>query len=173
VWDARALIADEKWMATYQRLIAYNKQHHTTSVPRCYQEDRQLAIWVTIQRQSYQNNELSVERIKYLESLGFVWKMRDVVPWMEMYERLVAYQQCHQSTLVPQRYTEDLRLGSWVKTQRKSNKKGKLSEKRIELLNAIDFVWSGPTGRPATPATRSTSAAAMILGNNGLPILWV
>ena len=86
VWDARALIADQKWMVTYQRLIAYNKQHHTTSVPRSYQEDHQLAIWVTIQRQYYQNNDLLVERIRYLESLGFVWKMRDLVPWIFYYK---------------------------------------------------------------------------------------
>ena len=51
---------------------------------------------------------MSIEQINYLESIGFVWKIR--VPWIEMYGRLVDYKICHQSTLVPSRYTEDLSL---------------------------------------------------------------
>ena len=88
------------------------------------------------------NRELSIERINYLKSIGFVWKFRDFVPpipWIEMYDRLVAYKQCHQSTMVPQKYTED--PTKWVGKQRQTYSKGRLSEKRMELLQSIDFVW--------------------------------
>ena len=46
------------------------------------------------------------------------------------------------STLVQSKYTEDPSLGIWVSTQRGSYKKSRLSNKRIGLLNFIDFAWS-------------------------------
>ena len=101
--------------------MAYKNQHNSTSVPQDYKEI------------AYKNKLLSVERINYLESIGFVWKFCDLIPWMEMYERLVAYKQRFQSTQVPVNYTEE---------QRSNYSKRELLEKRIELLNSIDFVWS-------------------------------
>ena len=55
--------------------------------------------------------------IHYLQSIRFVWEIREWVPWIELYERRVAYKQYHQSTLVPSRYIADL--------------KGKLLKKRM------------------------------------------
>merc|ERR1712194_232787 len=112
----------------YQKLIAYKKENKTTSVPQYYKEDPKLAKWINHQRTSFKNKELSVERINYLESIGFVWKVH--VIWIEMYERLVAYKHCHQSTVVPQRYVKDPSLGRWVTKQRVAYNKDKLSEKR-------------------------------------------
>merc|ERR1712194_628268 len=97
----------------YRRLVAYHNEHKSTSVPRDYKKDTQLGKWVDWQRFCYRNNELSVERINYLESIGFIWKFHDLIPWIEMYERLVAYKQLYQSTLVPTNYITDLRLGMW------------------------------------------------------------
>jgi len=114
VWE----INDTQWMEMYQRLITYKKRHTNTSVPQHYKDDPKLATWVDTQRQYYRKKELSVERINYLESIGFVWKIRDFLPWIKMYERLVAYKHCHQSTLVPRRYTVDPSLGHWVSNQR-------------------------------------------------------
>merc|ERR1712238_279289 len=138
VWE----INDTQWMKMYQKLIAYKKENKTTSVPARYKEDQNLGVWVRYQRRCYKNKEISVERINYLESIGFVWKIRDQFPWIEMYKRLVVYKQCHQSTLVPHKCKEDRFLGQWVSRQRAEYNKGKLLEKRMELLNSIDFVWS-------------------------------
>ena len=62
--------------------------------------------------------------------------------WIEMYSKLVEYKMQHDSTAVPYRCTEDPSLGIWVSTQRAAYNKGKLSGKRSELLNSINFVWS-------------------------------
>ena len=138
---------EERWMEMYHRLILYKKKHKTASVPRRYKEDSRLATWVHTQRKCYKKKELSIERINYLESIGFVWKIVNYVPWIDMYDRLVTYKHCHQSTLVPQQYTEDTSLGQWVSKQRFKYKKGKLLEKQMELLNSIDFVWSMKGGK--------------------------
>ena len=135
-----------RWMEMYHRLIVFKKQHKTTSVRECNKEDAKLRLWIKYQRALYRKKELSLERINYLEAMGFVWKLQVRIPWMEMYEQLVVYKHVHKSTMVPSRYTEDPRLWRWVSKQRTSYTKDKLSEERMGLLNSIDFVWSVKAG---------------------------
>lgn len=64
---------------------------------------------------------------------------------MKNYSRLLVYKKQHKSTHVPWNYNEENKfslLGSWVSVQRASYKKGKLMEKRLKLLNSIDFAWT-------------------------------
>ncbi|OEU09131.1 hypothetical protein FRACYDRAFT_195772 [Fragilariopsis cylindrus CCMP1102] len=130
----------EIWHEMYQRLAAYKKQHYdSTSVPQGYKADPKLAIWVTTQRTLYRKNEISEERINYLDSISFVWKTLEIFPWDEMFQRLVTYKKKFKSTLVPQKYPY---LGRWVSTQRAYYNKKELSVERINLLESIGFVWN-------------------------------
>ncbi|OEU07294.1 hypothetical protein FRACYDRAFT_213134 [Fragilariopsis cylindrus CCMP1102] len=135
------LFDDKRWEQKFQRLIAYKKRHKSTNVPSKYKKDPKLGSWVHNQRKLYKNNELSEERINHLESIGFAWDLHNT-QWMEMYQRLVAYKKQHKSTNVPKMYKTDPKFGSWVLSQRQFYKNNELSEKRLQLLNAINFVWS-------------------------------
>jgi len=57
--------------------------------------------------------------------------------WMEMYERLVAYQKKYKNTRVPYSYKADPKLRIWVFTQRQACKE----HNQFDLLNAIGFEW--------------------------------
>jgi hypothetical protein len=129
------------WMAMYQRLVAYKKKHKSTNIPKGYQADPSLGNWVNTQRKSYNKKELYTDRINHLESIDFVWDPHDT-KWMEMYSKLVEYKKQNKSTVVPIIHTEDPPLGRWIGVQRFANNQGKLSEKRLKLLNSINFVWS-------------------------------
>ena len=137
-WDP----TDTKWKEMYHRLVAYKNKHKSTNVPKGFTNDPQLAIWVSHQRTSFNKKELSMDRINLLESIGFIWDPLHE-SWMRMYHRLVEYKKQHLSTNVPQHYTRDPQLGSWVYNQRQAHRKGegRLKEKRIELLNYINFNW--------------------------------
>jgi hypothetical protein len=80
------------------------------------------------------------ERIAALEELGFVWD-----PLEEDYQRalgyLKAYKAEHGDCRVPQSFkTEDgFNLGNWCANRRKAYKKGKLSQERIDALEALGF----------------------------------
>jgi hypothetical protein len=132
VWDP----LDAQWMEMYQKLVEYRTQHKFTNVPRSYKADRKLGNWVCHQRAFYKNKILSIDRINRLESIGFVWDILDA-QWMEMYSKLVAYKNMHNITLLPPRYKADLQLAKWTYKQR--NRKNKLTDKRMELLNSINF----------------------------------
>ena len=132
---------NQRWDKMFQCLVAYKKERKSTNVPKGYTEDPKLATWVYCQRSKCKNQEVSVDRIRRLDSIGFVWKVREQVPWEEMYQRLVAYKNQHKSTTVPQKYAADLQLGHWVHTQRRYYSNKQLSTERTNLLESIGFVW--------------------------------
>ena len=141
VWEINETVP---WEEMYQRLVAYRNQHNSTNVSHRYQVDPKLGKWVSTQRRKYKYNDhvLSVQQIKLLESIGFVWDRFDA-QWMEMYSRLVAYKNKYNSTNVHQHFKADSsHLGSWVSIQRQCYRKKNLVEKRMKLLNSIDFLWS-------------------------------
>jgi hypothetical protein len=132
-------IGERSWDEYFQCLVAYKKEYNSTTVPKAYKvNDLNLGIWVNRHRTYFKNNELSEERINHLESIGFVWDNRDA-QWMGMYKLLVAYKKQHKSTNVPHMYKTDPKFGPWVSTQKYAYIQGNLSEKRLTLLNAINF----------------------------------
>jgi hypothetical protein len=135
-------LQNERWGEMFQRLVAYNKKHKSTSVPRNHQGHLKLGSWVNCQRCCYTNKELSVERIIRLDSIGFVWKLQERVPWEETYQRLVAYKKKHKSTSVPRNHQGHLKLANWVSHQRTYYNNKQLSTERTNLLESIGFVWA-------------------------------
>jgi len=74
-----------------------------------------------------------------------------VIPskWMARYNELKRYKQVHGHCSVPQDVHEHKQLSAWVRTQKQQYKlmnEGKhchMSQPRVDLLNEIDFEWSG------------------------------
>ena len=140
IWRLQARIP---WMDMFHRLVTYKEEHNgPTMVPHSYDEDPQLGQWVHNQRDYFRNNKTPNDQVTLLKSIHFARDARKAmaeIVWIDMYQRLVSYQEEHDgSTLVPQKYINDLELGKWVSTQRLRCKQ----EKRVQLLNDIDFVWN-------------------------------
>jgi len=130
---------------------------------------------------------LTEDRRKRLEDMGFVWSARDGEKgtdisrgvrntyddqWDSMFEKLREYKEKTGNCLVPKRYKENPKLGTWVDTQRVQYKKlqkilasqqtgsgedrgspipagdsgkplvGRLTNDRIQRLESLGFVWS-------------------------------
>ncbi len=58
----------------FEALKEYKKDHRDCNVPSNWPKDKQLANWIRRQRYNYLNRKLSNDRIKCLESIGFVWR---------------------------------------------------------------------------------------------------
>jgi len=126
----------EGWMTLYKRLVAYEKEHGNTRVPRFYKKDIKLGNWVVNQRHFCKKED----RIDLLNEIGFEWKVKERTEWLTMYRRLMEYKRIHGHTRVPQGYTDDPSLGKWVSNQRRYCKQ----KNRINLLNEIEFEWKSP-----------------------------
>ena len=135
------------WTDMYARLVAYKEQYDSTCVPAIYKADLRLGRWVHTQRRRKNTNTslLVTDRINRLNKIGFVWNAIDA-QWVEMFDRLVAYEKQYKTTCVPLRYKVDPKLGTWVQNQRQYYKKNKnncrFTTDRINRLNKIGFVWN-------------------------------
>jgi Helicase associated domain len=119
-----------------------------------------LGVWVyrlRVQHQALQRDpsrrdvvDLTRERMDVLNSLEFCWdlhKYETEKNWNDRYAELVQWKETHGHCNVPQ---SDPNLGKWVKMQRdyynntaegRTQRKGSLTQDKIEKLEAIGFEW--------------------------------
>jgi hypothetical protein len=70
------------------------------------------------------NPRLTAERRARLEGIGFEWKVKHKMKryydrqWDSMFEKLLKFKADNGHCLVPKRYPPDVKLGTWVHTQR-------------------------------------------------------
>jgi hypothetical protein len=73
--------------------------------------------------------------------------------WQTRFEELKEYKTKYGNCDVPQKYSPNQRLGSWVNKQRneynnrEAGKKSQMTYYRIDQLNGIDFRWAEPKGQ--------------------------
>ena len=126
-------------------------QHGDARVPRSRISDNsKLGRWISKQRQEKSNNRLSQDRIKRLEAIPeWSWNPH-TEQWDEWFEQLQTYVNLYGDAKVPQRtaISGDSKLGSWVNNQRQEKSNNRLSQDRIERLEALPgWSWDPFTGQ--------------------------
>ena len=98
-----------------------------------------LSNWVVTVRQNRKNDKLEQQQIEELDSLGFIWDPHSHA-WDEAFSALLKFYQQEGHCNVPVSYIEeDIKLGQWIRYQRKH--KDKMSTDRLKRLNALNFSW--------------------------------
>ena len=70
------------------------------------------------------NPRLTEDRLKRLESIGFEWRVKHKMKryydkqWECMFRKLMEFKQSNGHCMVPKRFPPDMKLGTWVHTQR-------------------------------------------------------
>ncbi|MDQ3843055.1 MAG: Helicase associated domain protein [Bacteroidota bacterium] len=132
-WD----FLEARWEENFALLLAYKEKYGHCRVPKTKPETYALYVWCNNVRSDYKSGTLSAERIKKLESVGFMWNITDAL-WHERYENLREHVNKHTWEGI---YRKNLLLAGWVSKQRKSYKQGKLAEEKIMLLNMLGIEW--------------------------------
>ena len=73
--DTRTSKTQHLWDKMYERLCLYRREHGNCEVPRYYNVDGELGIWVNYQRQRYAKGELGETRVQRLDKIGFAWSV--------------------------------------------------------------------------------------------------
>lgn len=140
---AKKLINSEKWQKNYERLkIVIKEKGCYFSQYSSDPEILKLSRWCSTQRYAYKNGELSTERKKLLDEIGFIWDLKNTNIWGNMYCELKEYRE--RTGEWPNALSDDpqiAKLGRWCTTQRYFLKSGKLKIDRKELLDKIGFQW--------------------------------
>lgn len=140
-------VNETKWNLMYEELKNYYDKYHTLTISKTYQPmhvtNEELKIWLVVQRKNYrQETILTSSQRQKLETLGIE---RDNAKeyWISMYNLAFNYyQKNHHLTITHPQTAEEKSLYIWLRNQRYSYRQGKLSAIRIELLNALNFIWS-------------------------------
>jgi hypothetical protein len=137
VFDVR----EAKWREFYDKLLDYQRGQGNLFVPSEYAKDPTLGNWVARQRRNYNSNELSNDRIKALDDIGFSWDVKNDT-WDGYYAELCEFHDKYGHTRVPR----SSRLWSWVDRQRRQLRRlgyvtSPKGEHTLAELDKMGFGW--------------------------------
>ena len=139
IWD----VFSANWETGFKYLYEYYKFNGDALVANNYITDDgyNLGDWVSNQRIRYKKGYLSEERIKKLNSIGFVWEPQKA-RWQEQFAEAKRYFEKNGSMSVSKNYVTDsgVKLRYWIDTQKKAYKKGTLDSSQIVRLEQIGIV---------------------------------
>lgn len=160
-WQLQKHSSTRSWQERFEELKAYMAKHGNCNVPIRYKENASLGQWVSTQRQEYgarekgERTNITDERIKALEDIGFTWSLRDtskMAPrksWDAHFQSLVEFKEKHGHCDVRVRSKQHPTgsLGRWVEKQRHHyNSRGeddveKITDEQIAKLESLGFKW--------------------------------
>jgi len=136
------------WDENFDRLSEFVEREGHTRVPKSYRagDGPLLGTWMINQRKAFKKGQLSRELAERLEAVsGWQWNINDAA-WNENFDRLLASvdQEGHAQVPMSYRTGDGSRLGSWVGSQRRTFKAGKLSKEQVGRLEALlGWQWNG------------------------------
>jgi hypothetical protein len=139
---------DSYWVYMFYLLMLYKYREGNCDVSYRHEEnDWKLGVWLAKQREAYKIGRLDPIYHERLEEAGVVWDPL-VQRWETMFELLIQFKQREGHYLVPQLHKEKSEcLGSWLNTQRREQRSGKLQSTRRKQLEEIGVVWNAPAIR--------------------------
>jgi ribosomal protein L7Ae-like RNA K-turn-binding protein len=134
---------NESWNRMYALLTEYRNEFGHCNVPLSLTYNNvKLGNWVNTQRKNYNCMNMSENRIKKLEDIGFIWSSIDNL-WERMYNLLTEYMNEYGNCNVPASFIyKKEKLGNWVSNQRRVYIACEMPMNRIKKLEDIGFVWS-------------------------------
>lgn len=111
----------------YEELKKFYKENGSAAVPV---KTSYLGNWCSRMRAAGKKGTLTEEQIKKLDELNFIWDVHEDM-WTSKYNQYKLYKEESKPLT-----TE---LKNWENNQKKAYKSGVLSEKKIKILNEINF----------------------------------
>jgi hypothetical protein len=157
-WEPGNAFNDHRWEQNFDALVKYKTIYNSVNVDRNAVVDKiNLGNWVATQRQLYREGNMSQYRTEKLNGIGFKWEADYEYLWDEKYNIMLELNRKNiVSSINKDSIIDGVKIGSWISEQRKAYKQGKLSQERIDKLNAIGIQWK--IRRPRKP--KSTNAAS-------------
>ncbi len=132
-----------RWQRRLDQLREFKREHGHCAVPR--EHPGSLGTWVRWVRQRRRRGELSEERVRQLDVLGFLWiggrGHASAMAWRRRIEQLKQFRKEHGHCIVPDPYAPDRAFGWWARNMRHRRRHGRLSEERFRQLDALGFAW--------------------------------
>ena len=169
--DIMLLTTQNKWNASYQKLVEYKQTFGHCRVPVGRKEDSSLGSWVAVQRHLQSTGKLQPDREAKLNEIQFTWSERIVrsrvnsassetidKKWNASFQKLIEFKSRFGHCDVPLNWKEDPFLGRWVATQRSFQSGGRLRQDRKAKLDELQFAWRSQSSQTSTLFARVRDA---------------
>ena len=106
-------------------------------------KETKIGVWCIEQRKYFNNNKLSDEKVKLLETVEFNFtnrKEKDTKIWNRKYELYKEFKNLYNHEPSQSTMFKGVKLGSWYNAQKQNYYLGKLSKKRMHLLEEANFI---------------------------------
>ena len=142
IWDQYEF----NWLTGYDHLTDYKEIHgHCEVKNNELIKQFQIGFWCSNQRKL--KSELSPERLRLLDDIGFIWDMNQYF-WSKGFGYLKQYYAENHHTVVPTNHkVEGYNLGGWVSSQRKRYRNNAIPKEEIDQLSDLEFVWNKLTAQ--------------------------
>lgn len=148
---AKEQLNHKTWLKEYEKIKSfYLKNGH--SLVRRGQADKKHYTWILMQRVKNKKNALTELQKRLLNEINFVWTVEDVPvkgrpddkAWNKMFEGLREFTNKFGHARVSQTEKDQTykKIGVWLNSQRVAYSRGKLLQKRKELLESLGVVWN-------------------------------
>lgn len=133
---------DHSWEQRYQQLACFARQHGHTWLPVDDARFEDLRDWLI--RQIHDQKFLSPCQYEKLDQLGVDWDWAATRDhrWERMFLKLKAFRKAFGHCRVPQGWSRDKQLASWICIQRRRYAAATLRPDRQRRLEELDFVWN-------------------------------
>ncbi|KAK9902684.1 hypothetical protein WJX75_002583 [Coccomyxa subellipsoidea] len=134
---------DFEFETMYKELKAWRDAYNTTIVPKQVWDAPLLGAWVHKMRKVHKEVRLPGWQVAKLDKLVFAWKMeQQSAKWHHNLHEARRFKEAHGHALIPAGYTNAREPGwmeasRWVTRNAKLFSKGKLTDKRYQLIRDI------------------------------------
>ena len=144
IWDVKAHLLDLKWKGKFHLLEEFIELNNRFPFENEeYPKGNKLGTWCYIQRKNFQLQKLSEFRINALQSIGFSFDNQLERQWKDNFNHLKQFIKINnRQPKQKEQYPDGNKLGLWYGVQKLNYSKGKMSQKRINLLKSINFLFS-------------------------------
>jgi hypothetical protein len=121
--DNITVVQCDQWKARFKELVEYREEFGNCHIPYDWKPNKRLSQWVKRQRHQRRlqkegkHSNLTEERERMLEDLGFIWDSR-AANWEERLNELVHFKAQNGHCKVTTKYTAYRPLAVWLKRQR-------------------------------------------------------
>lgn len=140
-WDN---YSDLAWTKGYEEAEQYYAKHRNLMVPANWKtvDGYPLGRWISNKRTEKLAGRLDEEKITSLEQVGMVWDAFSE-KWERGFAAAAQYYAEHGNLIMPVTYTtkDGLRLGVWVRNQKKTYANGTLQQEKAARLEGIGIRW--------------------------------
>jgi hypothetical protein len=130
---------DPCWDNHFAELVAFKRKHGHCNVAQKDATNPALGAFVATARGCRREGTLTPERIRRLESIGFVWEPMEL-KWERRYSELTAFRRQRGHCRVPQHGPHGA-LAEFITRLRRQKRQGRLSAERIVRLETLGLDW--------------------------------